>query len=362
MSAAPVAAAAPAPTLARAAFKNVELYKPDRAPCAIDLSDNTNLWGAAPSAARAVASATSCTLSRYPSVYADQLRESLAGYIGVPASHIVTGCGADDVLDSAIRAFADPGDKLSLPDPTFHMVPLFARVNGLRLVRAGLTETHDVDADAMLATRARITYLCSPNNPTGVAFSRDRIERIARDAAGLVILDETYVEFADWSALELLQQPGVADRLLIVRTMSKAFGLAGLRIGYAVGAPALVNEVAKARGPYKINAVADQAARAALAHDLAWVRRVIDEVRDNRARLACELEKLGLASLPSASNFVLVRVPVDATALATRMRELGVAVRAFRGVPRFGDSIRVTIGPWHMMQQCLDALAAAACV
>jgi histidinol-phosphate aminotransferase len=346
--------------IALARLRDVDLYKPDRAPCAIDLSDNTNLWGPAPSAARAVAAAASAgsrTLTRYPSVYADALRESLAGYLGVDASHITTGCGSDDVLDSAIRAFAEPGDTLALPDPTFHMIPLFARVNGLRLVRAALTDTYDVDADAILQTRARITYLCSPNNPTGVPFSRDRIERIARDAKGLVILDEAYVEYADWSAIDLLQH---TDCLIITRTLSKAFGLAGLRIGYAVGAPTLINEVAKARGPYKINAVADQAARAALSNDLVWVRRVVDDVRENRVRLACALEKLGLASLPSASNFILVRVPdeQDAPALAARLRDFGVGVRAFPHVPRFGDAIRITVGPWDLMQQCLDAIAA----
>jgi histidinol-phosphate aminotransferase len=347
--------------IALARLRDVDLYKPDRAPCAIDLSDNTNLWGPAPSAARAVAAAASAgsrTLTRYPSVYADALRESLAGYIGVDASHITTGCGSDDVLDSAIRAFAEPGDTLVLPDPTFHMIPLFARVNGLRIVRCALTPDYDVDVDATLAAaggRARITYLCSPNNPTGVPFSRDRIERIARDAKGLVILDEAYVEYADWSAIDLLQH---TDCLIITRTLSKAFGLAGLRIGYAVGAPTLINEIAKARGPYKINALADVAARAALANDLVWVRNVVDQVRDNRARLACELEKLGLASLPSASNFVLVRVPSDPGALTKALRERGVAVRAFPQVPRFGDAIRITVGPWDFMQRCLDALAA----
>jgi histidinol-phosphate aminotransferase len=337
---------------ARAAFRSLELYTPDREACAVDLSDNTNLWGSAPSAVSAAAAAS---LTRYPSVYADGLRDALAAYVGVASECVVTGCGSDDVLDSAIRAFADPGDKLALSDPTFHMVPLFAKVNGLRLRREELTSVHDVDDDALLAARARITYLCSPNNPTGAAFSRERIERIAREAVGVVLLDEAYVEFAAASCVELVAR---YERLLVVRTMSKAFGLAGLRIGYAVGSPALVAEVTKARGPYKISAVADVAGRAALAEDREWVQGIVQNVRRARAELSLELRLRGLETVPSEANFLLVKVGVDPVELAKRMRGMGVGVRAFPNVRSVGDAIRITVGPREMMVRGLEVLDA----
>src|SRR3712207_2412396 len=146
---------------------------------------------------------------------------------------------------------------------------MFARLNALELAPVPLTADYDVDADRLLGTRARIIYICSPNNPTGNALSRAAVERIVDEAPGLVILDEAYAEFADGGATELLAR---SERLLIARTMSKAFGLAGLRVGYGVGSPAVVTEVEKARGPYTVNAFAELAAVTALSGDVAWMR------------------------------------------------------------------------------------------
>ncbi|HEX5830151.1 MAG TPA: aminotransferase class I/II-fold pyridoxal phosphate-dependent enzyme, partial [Gemmatimonadaceae bacterium] len=149
-----------------------------------------------------------------------------------------------------------------------------------------------------------------------------------------------------------------SDRLLVVRTMSKAFGLAGLRVGYAAGAPALVAEVEKSRGPYKVNALAERAALAALREDLPWVRARIAEAVTNRERLADGLRAIGLAPLPSNANFVLVPV-TDAAALAQRLRDAGVAVRPFSALPTIGDALRISVGPWEMMEECLHLLDAA---
>jgi histidinol-phosphate aminotransferase len=335
----------------------VELYVRNNAPSAVDLSDNTNLWGPAPAAARAIqsASAAAATLTRYPSRYSDPLKQVLAGYVGVPANCIVTGCGSDDVLDSALRAFTNPGDSIAIPEPTFHMMPIFAAVNGLEVVKVPLTRDHDVDADGMLAAGARVIYLCSPNNPTGPVFSKARVDRIVKAFDGVVIVDEAYVEYARWSAIELLEK---GERVLVARTLSKAFGLAGLRVGYGVGAPELVSQVEKARGPYKVNALADAAARAALTQDLVWVRERVEEMRATRERFVKALRRLGLSVLPSAANFVLVPVGMDPVKLDAQLRLRDVAVRPFAKLPGIGDAIRITIGPWHLMQECVDALEA----
>ncbi|MHB1225468.1 MAG: aminotransferase class I/II-fold pyridoxal phosphate-dependent enzyme, partial [Gemmatimonadaceae bacterium] len=174
----------------RASYSQIDLYAPDRTPCATDLSDNTNLWGVPPHAARALADAGAAAVTRYPSLYAVELKGALAGRAGVTAEMIVTGCGSDDVLDSAIRAFAEPGDRVAVPDPSFAMIPIFARMNGLEPVLVPLRDGTALDADAMLATGARIIYLCSPNNPTGNLLDPDDVARVVRDAPGMVILDE----------------------------------------------------------------------------------------------------------------------------------------------------------------------------
>ncbi len=225
----------PSLELARRVYRELSLYAPDRAPCAIDLSDNTNLFGVPPAAAKAIAEAASREVTRYPNLYAAELKRALAGYAGVDPADLVTGCGSDDVLDSAFRAFAEAGEVLAYPDPTFAMVPTFAKMNGLVPVAVPLTERGDLDVPALLATGAKITYLCSPNNPTGGALTRASIEAVIRRARGLVILDEAYAEYAGDSFVR--EAPSFGN-VLVVRTLSKAFGLAGLRIGYAVGARA----------------------------------------------------------------------------------------------------------------------------
>ena len=146
--------------------------------------------------------------------------------------------------------------------------------------------------------------------------------------------------------------------MLITRTMSKAFGLAGLRVGYGIGSPELIAEVLKARGPYKVNALAERAAIAALENDRAWVSDRVNEVIANRSRLRTELANRGLPSLESSANFVLVPVD-DCAVVSRRLESAGVRVRALPSLAGIGDAIRIAIGPWEMMQKCIDALVIA---
>jgi histidinol-phosphate aminotransferase len=339
----------------RSSYRNLSLYAPNRAPCATDLSDNTNLWGVPPRALETLRDAAVSTVTRYPALYAGELKDALAAYIGVAPECIVTGCGSDDVLDSAIRAFAEPGDRVVYPDPSFAMIPIFAQMNALEPVSVPLRADFGLDVDAMLAADAAVLYVCSPNNPTGTLAARADVERLLAESRGIVIVDEAYAEFVGGvDSLWASEAPGI-ERLLVVRTMSKAFGLAGLRVGYAIGAPALVAEVEKSRGPYKVNAIAERTATVALTQDMNWVRAHVDEAITVRGRLELALRERALAPIPSASNFVLVALP-GAPAIAARMRELGVAVRPFESLPLVGDALRISVGPWEMIETMLAAL------
>ena len=342
--------------LARAAYRSISIYSPDRAPCAIDLSDNTSVFGVPPSALNELHNTTETMVLRYPALYADELKAALARYVGVGPSEIVTGCGSDDVLDSAIRAFTEPGDEVATSDPSFVMIPILARMNGLTPVSIPLRSDYEIDVDALIATRARIIYICSPNNPTGTLASRASIRRVLEEASGLVILDEAYAEF---SGISYIAEAPRWGRLLVVRTLSKAFGLAGLRVGYAAGTTALVAEVEKARGPYKVNSLAERAALAALTHDMEWVRARIEDVVELRERFRTGLVASGFAPLTSHANFVLVPVS-HAEDVAAAMRRRGVAVRPMVDLPGIGDAVRIGIGPWPMLQATLDALCASA--
>ncbi|MDQ6718093.1 MAG: histidinol-phosphate aminotransferase family protein [Gemmatimonadota bacterium] len=338
----------PAP---RACYNGIRAYAPDARGCRIDLSDNTNQWGPPPAALRALRSSTPGNIARYPEPYSATLRECLAQYAGVVPEMIVAGCGSDDIIDSAMRAFGEPGETLCLADPTFTMVPVFAAVNGLSVATVPFDAQFEISADAVLATGAQVIYLCSPNNPTGTTLPFSLMKRIVEHAKGLVIVDEAYIEFGGESALPLV----ASGKVLVTRTLSKAFGLAGLRAGYGIGSAAVIAAIEKARGPYKVNAIAEVVAAAAVTEDLGWLSERVADTHNNRARFFRELTALGFAPIPSAANFVLVPVS-NCSEAADRLRDGGIAARAFQSLAGIGDALRITIGPWEMMQPCLDAL------
>lgn len=341
--------------IARAAYNDVPLYDPKRTPVKLDLTDNTNLWGVPPNAERAIREFASSTVTRYPTLYGTELKLALAGHAGVTPDMIVTGCGSDDILDSAMRAFGNEGDLVAATDPTFAMVPIFAKMNVLRSTLVTELPDHEVDADALLSTGAKVIYVCSPNNPTGALVARRTLEKLIDNAPGVLLIDEAYVEFAGVSNVDLLKR---SDRVMLIRTMSKAFGLAGLRIGYAIGHPSLVAEVEKSRGPYKVSALAEHVAVTALRMDVQWVEEHIQLAIENRDKLTIELLKLGLDPMPSSANFVCVPVP-NCVDVGMAMREKGVGVRPFPNLPRVGDCLRISVGPWPLVEQCVKTLAAA---
>ena len=352
--------------LARQEVRALPLYSPDAAACAVDVSDNTNLWGTSPAARRALAEFPDSALSRYPSLYSTPLRAAVLRYTGLPQTGelgVVTGCGSDDVLDSTMRAFGAPGGRIAFAAPTFTMIPTFARLNGLEPVAIPFTAQYDVDADRLVHIGATITYLCSPNNPTSTALSRSAVEYVAEHGKGIVLLDEAYAEFAPETFVDLVTR---FERLIVTRTLSKAFGLAGLRVGYGVGSSTAIGLVKRARGPYKVSSFAERAALAALEDTedgLGWMRAHTAMAIEHRERMVVELRQRGFVPLPSAANFLFVP-SAKAVSLARGMRERGVLVRAFAGLPRDldvlaasnGEALRIGIGPWEMMQAVLDVL------
>jgi histidinol-phosphate aminotransferase len=335
----------------RASYRDIPLYSPSKVKCGVDLSDNTNLFGMPPSAERILRETVAAQVSRYPVGYAPELKQAVARYTGVDASRITTGCGSDDVIDSTLRAFLEPGEVIAFPDPTFVMMSYFAKVNGLRYAAVPLKADFDIDVDGLLATGAKLLYVCSPNNPTGTVASRAALEQLIDKAPGIVLLDEAYAEFARESHLDLASRPNV----LVTRTLSKAFGLAGLRVGYAVGNPTLIAEVEKARGPYKVTGLSERIAAAALSEDVPWMKARAEEALVIRARLVDELGKLGLKTLPSEANFVMVPLP-GAPSVAERMRQRDVNVRAFQGLKGIGDALRIGCAPWNQIEAALGAL------
>jgi histidinol-phosphate aminotransferase len=344
----------------RADYGAVTRYHFDRTPVALDLSDNTNRWGTPPAALEVLRSAGTDLLARYPDLYAEELRAVAAARLGVPEACVATGCGSDDVLDSTFRACGgSASDVVALATPTFSMVRPFARMNGMPARAVPWADALD-DPVRLLEGGQALVYVCSPNNPTGHvapgAWVEARLEASGENGP-VVVLDEAYVDFGgDTFAARAAGHP----RLVVSRTLSKAFGLAGLRVGYAVAAPATALEIEKSRGPYKVSRVAGEAAATALRDADGWVARTVAECVANRERAFPELSRRGLSPLPSQANFILFRSPTgDAKADALGIRAHGVAVRPFPGnMPDGTDALRLTVAPWTEMERFFEALDA----
>lgn len=337
----------------RAAVREISISEPEPAQVEFQLANNTHLHGAPPAALRVIRSARDADLAQYPSPTGRELRLALADWIGVHPSEVVVGCGSEELIDCAYRALCEPGGRVACIAPTFVMARLFATTNALVPVAVPLTGEFDADAEALLGADPDLIYLCTPNNPTGVPLREETVRTIVERFHGPIVIDEAYAEFTDRSfACEAVE----SGRVVVLRTFSKAWGLAGLRVGYAVGAKDIVTPIETVRAPFKLNALGERAAAAALREDVAWMRAGVEETAALRERFSRELRALGRSPLPSSTNFVLIPVP-NAGALAATLRSRGVAVRPFSKLPVVGDAVRVSIGPWEALRRVLDVFA-----
>lgn len=321
----------------------------------LNLSNNTNLFEPNPAFAEALASFEPERAREYPSLDSARFREAAARTHGLHAEQVVTGNGSNDLIDLALRAFAEPGEAMAWHPPSFEMIGVFGRVAGLAVREARLREPgFALDAQALLDARAKVTIICRPNNPTGNAFPRSEVQRVIRESDGLVIVDEAYEDFlGDSLAPVIRDQPN----LLLLRTLSKAHGLAGLRIGYGLAQEPVIQALAKARGPFRLNAISEHVGIKAVERN-DYVRRVVDETKRERALLEVELRTRGIRVQPSDANFLLFKPQVDAGKLHDALLARGIAVRKFSS-PILQGWIRATVGPAWITRRFLADLDAS---
>ncbi|HEV3312617.1 MAG TPA: histidinol-phosphate transaminase [Chloroflexota bacterium] len=317
----------------------------------VKLNQNENPYGPAPEAKAAI---RDISLNRYPDSASADLREALAEYCGVAAERIVTGNGGDEVIDAIFRLFIDPGDEAINSPPTFGFYPVVSKLNRARLVNVPRDSRFCIDVKGVeraVSNRTKLILVCSPNNPTANLTTESDLVQLLEIGIP-VLVDEAYVEFAGTTILPLQER---YPHMMVIRTFSKWAGLAGLRVGYGIFSAPLASKVRAIRPAYTVNAAADAAAMASLAHRQGLLRTV-EAIRRSRARL---VEALGSTTLmrawPSDTNFVYCTAGAAAS-IANVYEELlkrGILVRLFANP----DAVRITVGTDAENARLLEALS-----
>jgi histidinol-phosphate aminotransferase len=299
-------------------------------------------------------------LHRYPDRAARELRSGLAARLGQPVARVFCANGSNEVLQTLLLTYAGHDRRALVFEPTYALHTHIARITGTEVVvgeRSTDFAVSATEAGMLVASeRPAVVFLCSPNNPTGTVETRATVEALLADAidhGALLVVDEAYGEFAEWSALEL-----VADDvpLVVVRTYSKVWSLAALRLGFAVAPEEIVCELEKVALPYHLSTATQLAGIEALHFD-AEMRARVDALVEERHRLGAALARLpGLTVFPSGANFVLVRAPGDGHELWRRLLDRGVLVRDFSRWPRVENCLRVTVGTPQEDDRLLDAM------
>jgi len=303
----------------------------------------------------AVREALDGALRLYPDPEARALRARAAEVYGVPADHVMAGNGSDELLVLLLRATVEPGDRVAFPVPTYSLYETLVAVQGGETVRVPWTPEWRLPA-ALGEARARVTFVCNPNAPSGSMLAIEEVERFAREATGLVVVDEAYVDFADDHAMRLV---GRLANVVVLRSFSKSFSLAGVRLGLCFAHPDLLAGLRTVKDSYNVNRLTQAAGVAALS-DLAWMRDNVRRIRATRSVLTRGLEALGYLVLPSAANFVLARRPgIDQRATWEALAARGILVRHF-ATPGLEDALRITVGTDEEIGSLLAALAARA--
>ena len=327
----------------------------------VKLASNENPLGMSPRAAQAVRERLARAY-QYPEVDCPDLRRAVARELEVEARSVVVGNGADGVLYAFFLTLLEPGVEVVIPDITFSLYSIVTRALGATVITTPLEDLR-IDTEDMLGRitdRTRVVCLCNPNNPTGDLLDARTIRAfLDRVPAGVMVaLDEVYCDFADpalfHSGLEELRRG--RDNVFVFRSCSKIYGLAGLRVGWGVGAPDLVERIHRVRPPFDVSVVAAIAAEAALG-DTAFRDKTLDLTRRGKETLYRGFRRLGLPYVPSHANFVLVDTGRDGRAVYDALLRQGVIIRAgLGGLPRH---IRVTVGTPEQNERLLAALERA---
>ncbi len=297
-------------------------------------------------------------LHRYPSPHQKQLREKLGELRGVDAKNVFVGVGSDEAIDLLYRIFCEPRhDRVLITPPTYGMYKVSAGINDIKVDEVLLDENFQPRVDAILektTSQTKLLFLCSPNNPTGNILVPDKVQQLAEKFPGIVVIDEAYIDFSQsesWAG-KVTEYPN----LVVLQTMSKSFGLAGIRMGVAFASEPIINFMMKVKAPYNVNTLTGKYALEAFDH-MDTIRFKIEKLVEERQRLRSQLEKLGVVRkiYPSDANFLLVKFD-NAIETYKKMADEGIIIRYRGNEPLCENCLRITVGTREENDKLLQKL------
>ena len=350
-------------SLIRPLVRKLHAYVPGEQPKIkglIKLNTNENPYPPSPKVLAAIKAAVDGRLRLYPNPTSQALRDRLAKFHRCSPENVIIGNGSDELLALAVRTYVEPGATVQYFTPSYSLYPVLADSHGARKNSVRLAPDFTLPPIELLGKSkawdldAALTFITTPNAPSGRGFSTAELEALCRLHRGVVVLDEAYVDFAEENALRLaLTHPHV----LVARTFSKAYSLCFQRVGYCIGAPALIAALDKLRDSYNVNGLGQIGALATL-DDLGYYRKNFARIKATRTRLTCQLAELGFEVLPSQANFLLARPPrFPAEDWLGKLRARRILVRWFAS-PAVRDYLRITIGTESEANALVQAAAA----
>lgn len=281
--------------------------------------------------------------SRYPDFVPTELAQKLAGFSGWKTNGILVGNGSNELIQAILAVTVQPGTFVVLPQPTFTLYKLLTTIMGGDCREVLLTDDLEFDVDRLLqsSSHADLTIICSPNNPTGCLLDHEKLRQILKVTSGLVVLDEAYHEFSGQTVVPLLAE---FENLIVLRTFSKAMAMAGLRVGYLLGVPEIVREIAKAKLPYNLNIFSMAAAQAAIEH-FNLLKPQIELIIRERERVHAILREMGgVRVYPSQANFLALETDIHPAELFDLLYREGILVRDISKYPKLSRFLRISIG------------------
>jgi histidinol-phosphate aminotransferase len=320
----------------------------------IKLNTNENPYPPSPRAMAVLQNLDSEWLRRYPDPFARSFCQASSLALGVPADWIIVGNGSDDVLNILIRACAEGTDRpIAYPMPTYVLYRTLAAMQPATVSEVPYGENFELPIDQLVAANAAITFIASPNSPSGHSVAIADLRELAQRVTGVLAIDEAYVDFAETSALSLVQE---FEHVIILRTLSKGYSLAGLRMGFGIAHPNLLSGLFKVKDSYNIDAIATAVGTAAM-QDQAYKDTCAEKVKTSRTQLTLDLKNLGFTVLPSQGNFVLATsIAHNAEQLYLALKERGILVRYFNQAG-LSDKLRITVGTEEQNQTLMEALS-----